>query len=83
MTVKQAIKILKHANTGSEQEIYEKISDICISMKAEDYLELPDRIVRDIPVHLSAEAQRKYDEFEKEQVLQLQATKALIDKYIK
>lgn len=62
------------ANTGSEQEIYEKISDICISMKAEDYLELPDRIVRDIPVHLSAEAQRKYDEFEKEQVLQLQDT---------
>lgn len=62
------------ANTGSEQEIYEKISDICISMKAEDYLELPDKIVRDIPVHLSAEAQRKYDEFEKEQVLQLQDT---------
>ena len=62
------------ANTGSEQEIYDKISDICISMKAEDYLELPDKIVRDIPVHLSAEAQRKYDEFEKEQVLQLQDT---------
>lgn len=60
------------ANTGSEQEIYAKISDICISMKVEDYLELPDKIVRDIPVHLSAEAQRKYDEFEREQVLQLQ-----------
>lgn len=60
------------ANTGSEQEIYDKISDICISMKAEDYLELPDKIVRDIPVHLSAEAQQKYNDFEKEQVLQLQ-----------
>lgn len=62
------------ANMGSEQEIYNKISDICISMKAEDYLELPDKIVRDIPVHLSTEVQRKYDEFEKEQVLELRNT---------
>jgi SNF2 family DNA or RNA helicase len=60
------------ANVGSEQEIYDKISDICISMKAEDYLELPDKVVRDIPVHLSPEAQQSYNAFEKEQVLQLQ-----------
>lgn len=60
------------ANAGSEQEIYDKISDICISMKAEDYLELPDMVVRDIPVHLSPEAQQSYNAFEKEQVLQLQ-----------
>ena len=62
------------ANTGSEQEIYDKISDICISMKSEDYLELPDKVIRDIPVHLSPETQQRYNEFEKEQVLQLQDT---------
>ena len=28
--------------TGSEQGMLDKISDICISMKAEDYLQLPD-----------------------------------------
>lgn len=60
------------ANTGSDKEIYDRISDICISMKAEDYLELPEKVVRDVPVHLSAEAQRKYDEFEKEQVIMLE-----------
>lgn len=56
---------------GSEKEIYDKISDICISMKSEDYLDLPDKIIRDIPIHLSTEAQQKYNDFEKEQVLQI------------
>lgn len=54
-----------------EQEIYEKIGDICISMKKEDYLDLPKRIDRDVLVRLPADVMRQYQDFEREQVLAL------------
>jgi SNF2 family DNA or RNA helicase len=52
-----------------EERIYEKISDICISMKADDYLELPKRIDQDIVITMPQEIQKRYDDFEKEQIL--------------
>lgn len=52
-----------------EKEIYDKIGDICISMKAEDYLELPERIDVTVPVRLPQAIKEQYDEFEKKQVL--------------
>ena len=58
-------------NKGSDDIIYEKISDICISMKAEDYLELPEKVIRDVSIPLSSKVQKMYNDFEKEQVLQL------------
>lgn len=51
--------------------IYKQIGDICMSMKAEDYLELPGRIENVIPIKLTPELQERYDEFEKEQILSL------------
>ena len=56
----------------SDNLIYSKISDICISMKAEDYLTLPERIDRTVEIKLPASIKAKYDEFEKEQVLELE-----------
>ena len=58
-------------NKGSDDIIYEKISDICISMKAEDYLELPEKVIRDVSIQLSSKVQKMYNDFEEEQVLQL------------
>lgn len=55
---------------GAER-IYKQIGDICMSMKAEDYLKLPGRIENIIPIKLTPELQEKYDEFEKEQILSL------------
>lgn len=55
----------------SEKMIYEKISDICMSMKAKDYLKLPDRIDNIIKLQMSETLRKQYIEFEKEQVLQL------------
>lgn len=55
-----------------EKRIYEKISDICISMKAKDYLELPDRIDRIKEVHLSREMKAKYDKFERDLILSIE-----------
>lgn len=55
-----------------QKEIYEKIGDICISMKSEDWLELPERIDRIVPVHLSSKVRQQYEDFECEQVLALE-----------
>ena len=54
---------------GAADAIYRQIQDICISMKAEDYLTLPDMIVDDIPVRLDPKAQRAYAELEKTALL--------------
>lgn len=55
----------------NEARIHDKISDICMSMKAKDYLTLPGRIENIIKLNFDADLQEKYDTFEEEQVLQL------------
>ena len=59
---------------GAEAIILKKISDICVSMKAEDFLELPDLIEDEIPVALDEKAQKSYRELEKRLVLELPET---------
>lgn len=59
------------AKPGTEQSILEKISDICISMKAEDYLQLPDITYHEIPVELDPKARKAYTELERQMVLAL------------
>lgn len=58
-------------NPGAEEMIHEKISDIAISMKAKDYLDLPGRVDNIISIVLPPSIQAKYDEFEKEKVLDM------------
>lgn len=54
---------------GTAEEIYRLISDICISMKSEDYLELPELVYDSIPVKLDSAAQRAYDKLERDMLL--------------
>jgi SNF2 family DNA or RNA helicase len=54
-----------------EKKIYELIGDICISMKAEDYLDLPKRIDHVVEVTLPPKVMQQYKEFERKQVLTL------------
>lgn len=56
-------------NEGAAAEIQRRISDICISMKSEDYLQLPDLVYDLVPVRLDAKAQKAYDEMEREMLL--------------
>lgn len=56
---------------GAEEQIYDKISDITISMKAADFLPMPERIESEYPVYLSEEEREKYDVLKQEMVLQL------------
>lgn len=56
---------------GAAEEIRAAISDICISMRAQDYLTLPPIIYEDIPVALDAPARKAYDRLERDMLLQL------------
>jgi SNF2 family DNA or RNA helicase len=51
---------------GAEEAIYEKISDICVSMKAKDWLDLPERIDNVISVKLPADSKEKYKQLERD-----------------
>lgn len=53
------------------REIYDKIGDICVSMKAEDYLNLPPLLERDLWIDFPADLQRKYDAFERDLVMEI------------
>ncbi len=59
------------AKPGTEGAILEKISDICVSMKAEDYLQLPDVTYHEIPVVLDPKALNAYTELERRMILEL------------
>lgn len=51
---------------GAEDKIYELLSDICISMKAVDFLDMPKKISNCIEVALDHKEQKIYNEFQKE-----------------
>lgn len=56
---------------GTEQAVKDLLADICISMKAEDYITLPDRMENDIPVVLDPPAARQYQKLERDALLQV------------
>lgn len=56
---------------GAKEHIYEKLKDICVSMKAEDYLKLPERIDNIIKINLSKFSIDKYKQLEKDLLLPL------------
>lgn len=55
-----------------DEVIFEKISDVCVSMKAKDHLSLPPRVNNIINVELSGKDLLNYKQFEKEYVLTLE-----------
>lgn len=56
---------------GAEEAIQNLIGDICISMKAEDYIELPGVIYNTVPVVLDSKAQKAYEKLEREMLLKV------------
>lgn len=59
---------------GAEEEIYRQISDITISMKAGDFLEMPERIESEVVVALSEKERARYERMKTEMVLELGGT---------
>lgn len=56
---------------GAEDAIYERISDITISMRAGDYLDMPECVVNEVKVDLSEKERQSYDTMRAELVLSL------------
>lgn len=54
----------------AEDRIYEVIGDVAVSMKAADWLELPERIDREIPVTLTPKSRELYDKLERDLLLE-------------
>jgi SNF2 family DNA or RNA helicase len=54
---------------GAKESIYRKIDDICLSMKAEDWLDIPERI--DVVQHVELPNMLTYKRFEQEKILEL------------
>lgn len=57
---------------GAEKAIHEKIKDICISMEAKDYLDLPERINNNVYVKMDSKAKQLYEKLEKDLILQVE-----------
>nr|DAZ72448.1 MAG TPA: Chromatin remodeling complex ATPase [Caudoviricetes sp.] len=55
----------------AEKEIYNKISDITISMKAKDYLKMPELIVNNIEVEMSCKELKLYNKLKSDMVLSI------------
>ena len=58
--------------SDADDAVFEAIGDICVSMKAEDYLELPECIEHELPVVLDDKAKKAYDSFERDLLLEVE-----------
>ena len=54
---------------GAEEAIYNLISDICISMKAEDYLSMPECLYHRVEVRMDEKEEKLYRQMEKDMLL--------------
>lgn len=59
----------------AEREIYKRISDVCISLKADDYKDIPDKLPPVIvKVHLDDQSRTRYRELERECVTEIEGS---------
>lgn len=56
---------------GADKLIHKEISDVCISMDAKDYIELPEFLEHNIVIDLPSKVLKQYKEFEKEQFIEV------------
>jgi hypothetical protein len=76
----QYFRVTKYANgypvrwepkPGAEAEIYRRLESLCVSMKSEGHLDLPERLYIAHPVVLSAATMSKYRQMERDMLLEL------------
>ena len=56
---------------GAEAEVYDRLSDLCMSIRKEDVLQLPGQIYEDIELTPSPALLKKYKAFERDAVLEV------------
>ena len=57
---------------GAEERIYERIQDITLSLRAVDFLDMPELISNEYPVYLDEGEMQKYEELKKDLILSTQ-----------
>lgn len=57
---------------GAEEFIYGLLSSLCVSMKSQDFLKMPERLERDVKVKLPEKAKEAYKAMEREMVADLE-----------
>ena len=55
---------------GASQEVYERLADICMSIRKEDVLSLPGQVYEDIELEAPAALLKKYKQFERDKVME-------------
>ncbi len=55
---------------GAEAEVYDRLADICMSIKKDDVLSLPGQIYEDIELDAPPSLLKKYKQFERDKVLE-------------
>ncbi|MBR5878475.1 MAG: DEAD/DEAH box helicase [Akkermansia sp.] len=55
---------------GAEAEVYDRISDICMSVKKEDVISLPGQVYEDVVLQAPPGLLKQYKAFEREKVLE-------------
>lgn len=60
-----------HLRPGAGDEISAKIQDVTVSLKAEDWLEVPDLIETDVRIRLTDKERKLYKDFERDQLMSL------------
>ena len=55
---------------GAEAEVYEKLSDICMSIRKEDVLSLPGQIYEDVVLEAPSAVMKQYKQFERDKVME-------------
>lgn len=63
---------------GADAQIKKLIGDICVSMKAEDYLELPKITYSIVPVELDKKARKDYKQLERDMLLPVDNTEITV-----
>ena len=59
---------------GAEERIYEKISDITISMRAKDYLKLPALVMNTVKVEMDEKASAIYKQLKSDMIVDIHST---------
>ena len=55
---------------GAEAEVYDRLSDICMSIRKEDVLSLPGQIYEDVVLEAPPALMRQYKQFERDKVME-------------
>lgn len=63
---------------GSEEKIFDKISDICMSMKAEDWIKVPERLDSIKTITFPPALMKQYKAFERDTIMELANNETIV-----